>query len=293
MWRKCATDIFSYDDYRSFLRDAFRELKSVSKAFSHRYFAKKAGIASAGFVTLVINGQRNLSTRTLMKFCEGLKLTQPEKEYFEHLVHFTQANSSEEKAVFYKRMLKYRKNQSTKLLENYQYEYWSNWFFPAIRELALLDTFELDADWISKELGGQITVTQAQHALDVLFKLKLLNVSKDGNIEVANMSVTSGSEVVSLAIMNFHREMMRKAEHSLDSVKASLRDISSVTFTLDQAQIPERPIPAMRVAHFESFLEANKSGWKNFKLLKLHQDLKRLQKSGCRLNGRRKKRCSC
>ena len=40
--------IFDYTDYRRYLSDYYYKCKRVSKAFSYRYFAKKAGVNSVG-----------------------------------------------------------------------------------------------------------------------------------------------------------------------------------------------------------------------------------------------------
>lgn len=51
---KIVESLFSYDDYRKFLQDYFEEQKSQSTAFSHRFFAAKAGFKTSSYCLNVI-----------------------------------------------------------------------------------------------------------------------------------------------------------------------------------------------------------------------------------------------
>jgi uncharacterized protein (TIGR02147 family) len=76
-------DIYQYIDYRAYLRDYFAESKKSNPAFSHMFFAKKAGINSSGFVHLAMNGKRNLTKPVLLKIARAIGLNAEQTEYFE------------------------------------------------------------------------------------------------------------------------------------------------------------------------------------------------------------------
>src|SRR5262245_43932443 len=102
-------NLFLYENYRAFLKDLYCYLKETQKGFSHRYFSKKAGFTSPNMLQLVIEGKRNVTSKTIGKFIRGLKLNQQEAEFFTALVDFNQVSSAEEKSEAFAKMTKSRK----------------------------------------------------------------------------------------------------------------------------------------------------------------------------------------
>ena len=89
--------IFEYDNYRFFLRDFFKEQKRLKAAFSHRFFARRAGFSSSSFCAHVIEGKRNLTADSLRRMLKGLGLSGRPATYFESLVHYNQARTAEDR----------------------------------------------------------------------------------------------------------------------------------------------------------------------------------------------------
>ena len=75
--------IFEYTDYRKYLADFFLQKKAHTPAYSHRVFARQAGLSSPSHFLMIIKGERNLSMKTIEKFAEGMKLSKKERRYFE------------------------------------------------------------------------------------------------------------------------------------------------------------------------------------------------------------------
>ena len=165
------TDIFTYLDYRAFLQDSFEELKVTHKSFSHRAFARMAGFSSSNFPMLVMQGKRNLSTEGIHKVAKGLKLKKSESEFFEHLVRFEQAGSDSERNFYYSRIASNRRYVSARPLEKEQFDYYSKWYIPVIREMLLLKDFKEDPKWIAQRLSPNITEREAEQALKSLLDL--------------------------------------------------------------------------------------------------------------------------
>jgi uncharacterized protein (TIGR02147 family) len=232
-------NIFTYLDYRQFLKDKFKELKSTRKSFSHRAFAKMAGFSSSNFVMLVMQGKRNLSSEAIQKVAKGLKLKKAEAEFFENLVRFNQASGDDEKNFYYSRISSNRQYAKSKPLEKGQFDYYSNWYIPAIREMVLLEDFKEDPEWIAQKLSPQITAREAEAALKLLLDLGLLVRDKSGKLIQEDRHISSGDEVSSLAVKNFQRDMIEKAAASIDATPAKLREIGSVTFAVKKEKLAE------------------------------------------------------
>jgi hypothetical protein len=93
--------VFSYVNYRRFLKDYYQQAKAEKKYFSYRYFSRRAGINSPNFLKVVIEGKRNLSSRTIDKFAGALGLDKKETVFFRRLVVFNQAKTASEKQESY------------------------------------------------------------------------------------------------------------------------------------------------------------------------------------------------
>jgi hypothetical protein len=93
--------VFNYVNYRRFLKDYYQQAKAEKKYFSYRYFSRRAGINSPNFLKVVIEGKRNLSSKTIDKFANALGLNRNEAMFFRRLVVFNQAKTASEKQESY------------------------------------------------------------------------------------------------------------------------------------------------------------------------------------------------
>jgi uncharacterized protein (TIGR02147 family) len=164
-------DIFSYDDYRKYLKDIYEFKKFVEGGFSFRTFAKEAGIGSSGFFKLVMDGKRNLSRDGILKFCKGLSLNARQATFFDTLVHFAQSESPAEKDKHFEKIQHNRRFRQFRQLETDQYQFYSKWYYSAIRELVSHPKFKNDPKWIAKIMMPEITAEEAKEALVLLLRM--------------------------------------------------------------------------------------------------------------------------
>jgi uncharacterized protein (TIGR02147 family) len=227
-------NIFEYDNYRAYLRDLYAFSKETKPHFSYRYFSQKAGFRSPNFLKLVIEGTRNLSPESIERFTRALKLKKKEAEFFRILVHLNQARTIGEKKLYAEQLMQFRSFRFIHPLRQDQYRYYTDWFNIPIRELTSLPEFSEDPAWIAKSLVPPISPQQAQRALDLLFQLGLLKRDQAGRIVQSDAFVSTGDEVTSTSIANYHREMIQKGSEALDRFPGRDRDISSVTMALSE-----------------------------------------------------------
>lgn len=224
--------MFDYLDYRAFLRDAYEDLKKRQRGFSYRWFSRRAGMSSPNFLKLVIENQRNLTAESTEKFAQALGLGDKESAFFRELVGFNQAATAAEKNRYFERIGSYRRHRAVRSLERQAFEYLSHWYYPAIRELVSCQGFREDPEWIAKKLIPPITPADARRALDLLLELGLIERAEDGALRQGDPLLSTGPEVRSLAVGNFHRQMMERASAAIDIVPPERRDISGVTVSL-------------------------------------------------------------
>lgn len=231
--------IFEYDNYRAFLRDLYESYKETKPHFSYRYFSQKAGFRSPNFLKLVIEGKRNLSPESIEKFTNALKLGKKEAEFFRVLVHLNQARTVGEKKIYAEQLMQFRPFRYIYPLRQDQYRYYTEWYNIAIRELTMLPEFSQDPAWIAKRLVPPISPQQAQKALDLLLQLGLLKGDESGRLVQTDAFISTGDEVTSTSVANYHRSMIRMGAEALDRFPGPARDISSVTMALSDKSFEE------------------------------------------------------
>lgn len=226
-------EIYEYLDYREFLRDYFNAQKAKSPYFSYKYLANKAGFKSKSFFHEVLNGKKNLSRDSIFALRNVLGLTDKAFSYFELLVAFNQAVDHKQKDHFFHQLVGYNSRNKARLFTRAQYEVCSHWYHMTIREVATIADFKEDYERLGKMLHPSISARKARQSIRLLLKLGLLRKSgKNGRYEQTDRLVTTGDEVHSLAVHNFHLQNMALAAESIDTVPRRQRDISSVVLGL-------------------------------------------------------------
>lgn len=228
--------VTQFTDFRAYLKAMIAFLKATRRGFSYRSFALKAGFSSPSFLKLVSEGQRNLSSESIERVAEGLGLDRRETEAFEALVELGQAESDARKNRAYAKIAKLAQRDPVKRIEVDQYEAYSKWYTMVLREMAQLPGFDEDPDKLARRLRFKTRPDDVKRGLDNLERLGLLVRGDDGKLASAERNLSSGPEVRSLSIRNFHRQMLEKAITALDTIPLGQRNISGVTVALNRRQ---------------------------------------------------------
>lgn len=227
-------NIFEYDNYRDYLKVVYQFLKSEKRQFSYRYFSRMAGFRSPNVLQLVMEGKRNLSPASIEQFSQALKLNKEETTFFRNLVLLNQASTVEEKKFYAEQLIRSRFYRKVHPLSSAEFAYYSNWYFIPIRELVGVEGFIEDPQWIAHQLNPPITPTEAKKALDTLEQLGLIRRNDQGKLVQTDTFVSTGDEVSSTSVVQFHKEMIQKGAEALDRFKGREREISSVTLALSE-----------------------------------------------------------
>ena len=226
--------IYEYMDYREYLRLLFEKKKLEHPFYSYRLFSQKAGFKSPNFLKLVIDGNRNLTKESVFKVIKAFNLNKREADYFENLVFLNQSKTLEEKNLYLTRLLRHRVKTDARKLEESEYEYYTSWYNPVIRELATAVDFRSDFRKLGSMVSPPITAREAQKSVELLLKLDFLRQKEDGSYEKTSACLTTGPQVRSVAVANYHKAMMRLASESIERFPAEKRDITSVTISVSE-----------------------------------------------------------
>ncbi len=228
-------DIFEYVDYRAYLRAYYDAAKQHSSVFSYRYFARRAGVSSPSFLRHVMRGERNIGN-TAGQFARALELSAEETEFFKLLVEFDQGENAEQKNVAFEKIAASRGFRTARHIDRDMFQYLSHWYYPAIREMVARPDFDEDPVWIGSQLQPPVSVPEVQEALEVLLGLGLVE-RKRGKLVRGEASVSTGHEVRSLAIGNYHRQMLQRASESIELFSSEHRDLGAMTTCISHATL--------------------------------------------------------
>lgn len=234
---KTKPSLFEYSDYRVFLKDQCTWLKENHRSFSFRNFSRLAGFKAPNFLQLIIKGERNISAESIEKIAKVFQLTKEETSFFRNLVSLNQAKTTDEKSHCAEQMVRSRLYRKFSPLKKEQFEYYAQWYFVAIREMMALPHFKEDPEWIAKNLKPSITTSEATKAIELLLKLGLVKRNKIGKLIPQDTTLSTGDEVSSTSIAQFHKNMMQKGMESIDQVAREKRDISSITIPVSHSNV--------------------------------------------------------
>ena len=232
-------DIFEHLDYRAYLRAFYEAGKANTRVMSFRYLARRSGFSSPSYLRYVMYGERNLGQQSVEQLAEALDLNSKETEFFRLLVRFNQSEDAVEKSDIFEKVTSLRRFRKARRIDGALFEYLSHWYCPAIREMAARPDFETTPEWIASKLLPPIRPSQAKKALKVLFELGLLKQEEDGSVSRGEPTLSTEHEVRSLAIGNYHRQMLERAAESITLIPRDYRDLAAMTVCISQETISE------------------------------------------------------
>ncbi len=231
--------IYNYSDYHTFLADWFMEKKRTNKSFSYTRFAEEAGFRDRGFLHNVIHGKRDLTKASLIKVVAAIGLTISEAEYFENMVFFNKASNLNERRYFFEKMNQVRSGDKAAIeacrLRTDQYEFYAEWHHSAIRSLIdMYPAHSSDYGWLAKKIYPPISVKTAKKSVELLLHLGLVEPDDRGGFRLTSKSITTGREVKSLAVQQFHKHSADLAKRAIEVLPPKNRNITGLTLGISE-----------------------------------------------------------
>jgi uncharacterized protein (TIGR02147 family) len=230
--------IYEYTNYRLYLKD-FYESKKAETGFTYRDFANAAGMNSTSWLLHLIKGTKNLTAESIVRAAKAMKLSKAETAYFELMVPFTQAKTNGVKDQYFQRMLGLKRKLKVVQIGEEQYEYYTKWHHPVIRSLVSKVDFGdgrggYDYSVLAHCLIPPIPVRDAKKSIQLLQRLGLIELGRDGRYLQTSAVVSTGDEVSSLNVINYHKQVSRLAESAHDRSSKEERDISALTLGISE-----------------------------------------------------------
>jgi len=230
--------IFTYFDFRRFLRDSQQQRRSVRPAFTLEYLAGRVGLKSKGHVSLIFKGAKNIPDEKLPLFAQAFDLDERETEFFGHLVRFGQARTHRDRKKHLDMMVGLMRVADRRLVPR-QYALCQEWWHPVIHELLRIGDFKADWEGLGRRLRPAITPEQARESVALLEEIGLIRKDANDCWKPTEAVITFGEGWSSVAVRQFQIHTFAMARHALEEVPVDERDVSTLTLSVGESTFRE------------------------------------------------------
>ena len=224
-------DLFTFADYRAYLREYYVARKAVDRRFSHRYIMEKVGASSPSWFNDLVKGRINLTGTYLYRLAKLMDLGPAEEAYFESLVAYDQAGSLEEKNHHLEKILS-AKGLKLDVLTKEKFEFYGSWFHAVIRELLAFADFRGDYAALGRRLNPPIKKEQAMRSVELLLALDLIRREAGGTFKPTSANLIKDPRFKAVHLANFLKAFMELGMQALDRFGKDSRDVSTMTMSL-------------------------------------------------------------
>ena len=221
-----AKTIYTYSDFRIFLRDWYEAEKERRGKFTKADVSRALGLPNTRNYFSALLGGKELSETFLERMVALLALPHDEAKYFRALVRFQQAKTPEEREESLERLVALNRSPR-RVLEPDRMEYFKHWWHGAIR--ALLDTGDYgdEPDRIAKSLVPSITPGQARDSLALLAKQGLISRKGRGPWKPTDQAVSTPDNLRDELVLGLQMEQLDLVRKSLLRRKAPRRMVAT------------------------------------------------------------------
>lgn len=231
-------EVFTYYDYRKYLKDIFEWNKKNKSFFSHRYIVQKAGYKSPVALKEVIDRKKNLTLTSAEKFATAFKLTDNVKEYFILLYKFNTAETLSEKDAFFNEMTLLQKRMSYKIIEEENFDILDKWWTLVLREVISLPDYKHSKKWLARNVLPEISIKDVETSLDILERAGLIQ-KENGIWKSCDSIIKTEKHKESIKIAHYHDQMIKLALKALWELPSGAKEISGTVIRISADKFDE------------------------------------------------------
>jgi len=237
--------------YLQKLRSEFEIKSNRNDKFSLRSFAKFLEM-DPSTLSAVMKGLRRVPKARVQQVMNKLSLSPKEKSAFKE--------TNNNKSMVFKSGFDHL---DFEINEELHFKVIAEWEYYAILSLIETKGFKFDQKWIAGRLG--ITIYRVQVCIESLLALGLIVKNKTG-IKLGQQGLKTTEDISSTALKKARRQDLELAAPIIDNVDVELRDLSSVTFTLEKKNIANVKEEIRNFRKRIAFMAEQKKGEEVYKL---------------------------
>lgn len=223
-----------------YLAAVFAQLKALVPRYTYERFSDDLGFGANNIAYLYAHGKRPMTLKTADRLVKVLGLKKLERRYFLQMVEAQRASGSSDRPEAYEKLAALKSKALPKALSRRQLEFFNHWYHAAILALLHLPDAEDTPEWISVQLRPNIPPTKVAKSLSLLKRLGQIHFDAEkGRLVPSQTFVNTGPEVLGLAIIRYHQQMIELARDALTDVPPEQREISAVTISVASDQLQD------------------------------------------------------
>ncbi len=225
--------IYSFLEYRDFLKVHFDTQKATNPVFSFRYVASKTGIDS-GFYAKILTKQKHLGEQKISALADLIGLTGKEREYFYTLIQYNRSRSETVTRELFTKLISLKSSAGTTVDD---FRYFSEWYTIPVREILSHFDFRDNFKELAQTFSPAITERQASNAIRTLKELAMIAPDEHGYYRPTETKLTTGDQWRSEAVRRFQKQMIALAGDSIERFPKESRDISTITLSTSKKSL--------------------------------------------------------
>lgn len=240
-----APEVSSYVDYRLYLKDFFefkQRLFAGSRApYTYSTFSAACGLKAPQYLKLIIEGERNLSEKTIPQFSRALSLKKEDSIDFKLLVRSNQETDPGSRALLFKELMDYRVQVKLKKgeISKKHFEQIPNWAAWVLFEATQTHLNTQDPKALQSFLRGKVSATQASEALKSLLDAGLVGYHSDKGLTKERNLIEDAEEVPVDLVRSLQAQFMYLALESLYQDPPTEREFGSATLAITAKEFEE------------------------------------------------------
>jgi uncharacterized protein (TIGR02147 family) len=200
--------------------------------------AEGAGLSSASFVRMVIEGEKNLTKESAARFARAHKLKKKASEYFEYIVFFSQAKDLKTKEQYLKKIDGFRRRNKPDLLLPKEYDYLRNWLHAVVREAVEIPSFDGNVEKIAAGFVFRVNPEDIRKSIDFLMTNGFLTKDERGRMTkvaktISTVNIPRNDELVLIA-KKYHLRMLELAGKALLELPKEQRSVTNTTLSMSE-----------------------------------------------------------
>ncbi|MBK8800820.1 MAG: TIGR02147 family protein [Fibrobacteres bacterium] len=229
--------VFEYLDYRDILKEAFETRKLSTPLYSYRMLAENFGLDTSNMFR-ILQKDAHLPARCQTRALDFIGISGRSAEYFQLLIAYARERNSKARTEILEKALALRDVECRRLTDR-ELEYYRDWWVVAVRSLVEVVDGHVRPAELAERLSPKVSETQVSKALELLSELGLVKKASSGRLVLSEVHLTAGGEEKTEAVRQFQRQILSLASEALERFPKEKRDISTITFAVDQEAFVE------------------------------------------------------
>lgn len=235
--------IQAYTDFRKYLSDFYKykvdEYSNRRGGYNYKVFSAAADIRSPNYLKLVIDGDRNITEKTIHKFAKALNLNKIDSQEFELLVMYGQALDPLERNRHLKKLSEFRMKSRLRSGEINadavsRAPSWAAWVMFALADHKSAD---FSVQGVKDLLRGRIKESDIERAVEHLLKNgSLIKDPTTGEIKKGLVIPPTPEDIPPEMIRRLQAELIYMGMESLSNDAIEDREFGSLSICLTQEE---------------------------------------------------------